>query len=244
MFAVQIMTYEEAKKFKFNPFDLTKVWPHKQFPLMEVGELVLDRNPDNYFSQIEQLAFSPANLVCGIEASPDKMLQGRLFAYDDTHRHRLGANFDQLPVNRSKCPVMSPTLRDGPYCCTDNGGEAPNYWPNSYSGLNMDAHYKDHSDHLTGDIDRFDTSNDDNFVQVTDFWTKVLKPEERERLVQNLADHMKNAELALQNRALKNWEKVHPELGSKLRNALNLAKVSLDGGGTCNEGSNQQFWHS
>ena len=98
---IQVMTFQEAENWKFNPFDLTKVWPHDEFPLIQVGKLVLNKNPKNYFAEVEQLAFSPAHLVPGIEASPDKMLQGRLFSYSDTHRHRLGANYLQIPVN---CP--------------------------------------------------------------------------------------------------------------------------------------------
>jgi catalase len=172
---VQVMTFQEAKTWKFNPFDLTKVWPHKEFPLIEVGKMVLDRNPNNYFAEVEQMAFEPSNLVPGIETSPDKMLQGRLFAYADTHRHRLGANYNQLPVNRAKCPVMHPTQRDGPYCYDDNTTNLPNYWPNSFLDTKCNPKFKEHVDaNVAGDVDRHDSSNDDNFDQVTDFWNKVL----------------------------------------------------------------------
>jgi len=111
-----------------------QVWPHSEFPLIPVGQIVLDRNPKNYFAEVEQIAFSPSHLVPGIEASPDKMLQGRLFSYADTHRHRLGANYLQIPVN---CPYRSRVAnyqRDGPGCYTDNQAGAPNYFPNSFSG--------------------------------------------------------------------------------------------------------------
>lgn len=112
---IQVMTFAQAERFRWNPFDLTKVWPHGEFPLIPVGRVVLDRNPANYFAEVEQLAFSPANLVPGIEPSPDKMLQARLFAYNDTHRHRLGANYAQIPVN---CPLRTIKMRnysrDGP----------------------------------------------------------------------------------------------------------------------------------
>jgi len=101
---IQVMTFQQAEDWAFNPFDLTKVWPHGEFPLLPVGRIVLNRNPGNYFAEVEQIAFSPAHLVPGIEPSPDKMLQGRLFSYNDTHRHRLGANFDQIPVN---CPYRA-----------------------------------------------------------------------------------------------------------------------------------------
>lgn len=131
---IQVMTFEEAEKVKFNPFDLTKVWSQKEYPLIPVGKMTLDRNPNNYFAEVEQAAYSPAHLVPGIEASPDKMLQGRLFAYDDTHRHRLGANFLQLPIN---CPYrvsVKNYQRDGPMCFNDNQAGAPNYFPNSFEG--------------------------------------------------------------------------------------------------------------
>lgn len=119
---VQIMTFAQAEKFEFNPFDLTKIWPQSEYPLIKYGKLVLDRNPNNYFAEVEQIAFAPSNLVPGIEPSPDKMLQGRLFSYADTHRHRLGANHLQLPVN---CPYRVQTKnyqRDGPMNFTDNHG--------------------------------------------------------------------------------------------------------------------------
>lgn len=121
-FKIQIMTYEQAEKAPFNPFDVTKVWPQADYPLIPVGQFTLDRNPNNYFAEVEQIAFSPANLVPGVEPSPDKMLQGRLFSYSDTHRHRLGPNHLQLPVN---CPYRVSAKnyqRDGFMCFNDNQG--------------------------------------------------------------------------------------------------------------------------
>lgn len=222
---VQIMTFQQAKTFKFNPFDLTKVWPHKEYPLIEVGKMVLNRNPMNYFADIEQMALEPSNLVPGIEPSPDKMLQGRLFAYADTHRHRLGANYNQLPVNRPKCPVMHPTSRDGPYCYDDNQSNLPNYWPNSFLNTKCNLKYKEHKDvNVSGDVDRFDNSNDDNFAQVTDFWSKVLTAEERERLANNIGGHLVNAQPFIQERAIGNFEKVHPDFGAKIRLAIKKVK--------------------
>lgn len=131
---LQVMTYQEAENFRFNPFDLTKIWPQKEFPLIPVGRMVLDRNATNYFAQVEQVAFAPANMIPGIEPSPDKMLQGRLFSYVDTHRHRLGANYTQIPVNCPKAGVPRATYtRDGPMCIFSQDG-APNYFPNSFGG--------------------------------------------------------------------------------------------------------------
>lgn len=106
---IQVMTLDEAEKCKFNPFDVTKIWPHGEYPLIPVGRMVLNRNPTNYFAEVEQIAFAPAHLIPGIEASPDKMLQGRLFSYPDTHRHRLGPNYLQLPVN---CPFKGKFSRE------------------------------------------------------------------------------------------------------------------------------------
>merc|ERR1712076_253722 len=151
---VQVMTFEEAEKWEFNPFDLTKVWPHGEFPLRQVGKLTFNRNPKNYFAEVEQLAFSPAHLVPGIEASPDKMLQGRLFSYSDTHRHRLGANYQQIPVN---CPFNTRARnyqRDGPLTVDSNQEGAPNYFPNSFSGPQDDVKYLDttYKANISGDV--------------------------------------------------------------------------------------------
>jgi len=219
---VQIMTFEQAKNWYHNPFDLTKVWPHSEFPLIEVGRMVLDRNPTNYFAQVEQAAFCPANLVPGVEPSPDKMLQGRLFAYSDTHRHRLGANFHQIQVNRPRCPVISPTQRDGPYCYDDNQGGMPNYFPNSFLNAKPQALYKEHRQRHEGieDVDRHDSSQEDNFSQVGIFWEKVLTEPERERLVQNIAGHLKDAQPFIQERAIGNFEKAHRDYGMRVRMAL------------------------
>ena len=127
------MPEAEAQNYKWNIFDVTKVWPHKDYPLHEVGKLVLDRNPENYFAEVEQVAFSPAHMVPGIEPSADKMLQGRLFSYSDTHRHRLGANYQQIPIN---CPYMTKVnnaMRDGFAVVNNNLGSKPNYEPNMYN---------------------------------------------------------------------------------------------------------------
>jgi catalase len=127
--SVQVMPYDDAKAYRFNPFDLTKTWPHKDYPLLKVGTMTLDRNPDNFFAQIEQAAFSPGNTVPGIGLSPDKMLLGRAFAYNDAQRNRIGTNFHQLPVNRPRVPVNS-YLFDG-QMAYEHSGSAPTYAPNS-----------------------------------------------------------------------------------------------------------------
>jgi catalase len=139
---IQIMTEEESRSYHINPFDLTKVWPHGDYPLIDVGFFELNRNPDNYFAQVEQAAFAPAHVVDGIGYSPDKMLQGRLLSYPDAHRYRLGANYEQIPVNR--CPFMVNNYqRDGQMRVDGNGGSNPNYFPNSFDNIVVDESYKE-----------------------------------------------------------------------------------------------------
>lgn len=129
-----------SQNLSFHPFDLTKVWSHKDYPLIEVGLIELNRNPENYFADVEQSAFNPANAVPGIGFSPDRMLQGRLFAYGDAHRYRLGVNADSIPVNRSHCPVHN-YHRDGHMRVDGNAGASVNYEPNSFNGPVSDTKY-------------------------------------------------------------------------------------------------------
>lgn len=223
-FYIQVMTFEEAEKFRFNPFDLTKVWSQKEFPLIPVGRVVLDRNPTNYFAEVEQIAFSPAHMIPGIEASPDKMLQGRLFSYSDTHRHRLGTNYQQLPVN---CPMQARPQnyqRDGPACTTDNQTGAPNYFPNSFKGPADDLKYAQHSVSYSGDVRRYRTDDDDNFTQPGIFWRDVLSEDDRRALVANMAGHLKDAAQFLQERTVKNWSQADKDWGARLQRALDEFK--------------------
>ncbi|KAH8274535.1 hypothetical protein KR044_006581 [Drosophila immigrans] len=226
---IQVMTFEQAKKYKFNPFDVTKVWSHKEYPLITVGKMVLNRNPKNYFAEVEQIAFSPAHLVPGIEPSPDKMLQGRLFSYSDTHRHRLGPNYLQIPVN---CPYrvkVTNFQRDGFMNVTDNQDGAPNYFPNSFNGPQECPRARALSTccPVTGDVYRYSSGDtEDNYAQVTDFWVQVLDNCARKRLVQNIADNLSNASQFLQERAVKNFTLVHADFGRMLTEALNLIKSS------------------
>src|SRR5277367_5942103 len=139
---IQVMTDAQAKKFRWNPFDLTKVWPHKEYPLIDVGVMELNEIPKNYFAEVEQSAFAPAHIVDGMGYSPDKMLQGRLLSYPDAHRYRLGANYEQIPVN--KCPyLVNNYQRDGHMRVDGNGGGEPNYFPNSFDGIYTDESYKE-----------------------------------------------------------------------------------------------------
>mmetsp|Transcript_10976 Transcript_10976/g.12717 ORF Transcript_10976/g.12717 Transcript_10976/m.12717 type:complete len:541 (+) Transcript_10976:44-1666(+) len=216
---VQIMTYDQAKQSPFNPFDLTKIWPHNEYPLHEVGRLVLDQNPDNYFAQVEQLAFSPSHLIPGIEPSPDKMLQARLFSYPDTHRHRLGANYQQIPVNAPLHMNTNNYQRDGPMTVNSNGGGAPNYFPNMFHGSRpsvKNGNHRWHSDNATGDVERVETGDEDNFSQCRDFFLKTLSAEERDRLTTNISNHLANASEPIRIRAISNFACVHPEYGKAI----------------------------
>ncbi|XP_037622726.1 catalase isoform X1 [Sebastes umbrosus] len=220
-FYIQIMTFEQAEQFQFNPFDLTKIWPQKEYPLIPVGKLVLNRNPANYFTEVEQLAFDPSNMPQGIEPSPDKMLQGRLFAYPDTHHHRLGANYLQIPVN---CPYrarVSNYRRDGPMCVTDNQGGAPNYYPNSFSAPETQPRFVESKFKVSPDVARYNTDDEDNVTQVRNFYMRVLNEEERQRLCQNLAGSLKAAQLFIQKRMVETLKAVHPDYGSRVQTHLN-----------------------
>lgn len=229
---LQIMTFDEAEKFRWNPFDLTKVWPHKEFPLIPVGRMVLNRNPSNYFAEVEQSAFSPSNMVPGIEPSPDKMLQGRLFSYHDTHLHRLGTNYLQLPVNCPYAARVRNYQRDGPQCYATNDQDgAPNYYPNSFSGPQDSAKHLEalKSCPVTGEVGRYNNADEDNFTQVGNFWRNVLNAQEREDLAQNIAGHLKDAQEFIQKRAVHNFGQADPEYGAKIQKYLDQhAKASSD----------------
>uniref|UniRef100_A0A8D8QZR1 Catalase n=1 Tax=Cacopsylla melanoneura TaxID=428564 RepID=A0A8D8QZR1_9HEMI len=221
-FYIQVMTFEQAEHWKWNPFDLTKVWPHREFPLIEVGQLVLDKNPSNYFAEVEQIAFSPSHLVPGIEPSPDKMLQGRLFSYPDTHRHRLGPNYLQLPVNCPFATKVANYQRDGPMAFNNQAG-APNYFPNSFSGPQESARGKLSTFNVSGDVDRYNSADEDNFSQCTLFWN-ILSQAEKDRLIDNIVGSLQNATDFIQERAVGNFSQVNAEFGQKLRAGLKAAK--------------------
>ncbi|KAJ8935770.1 hypothetical protein NQ314_012659 [Rhamnusium bicolor] len=219
-FYVQIMTPEQAAKSPYDPFDDSKVWLHADYPLIPVGRFVLNKNPKNYFAEVEQIGFDVAHLIPGIEPSPDRMLQGRLFNYGDTHRYRLGVNSLQLPVN-SPFKVHSYT-RDGRSTINSQGG-TPNYHPNSFKGPENDrrAQALSPSLPLSGVAKRIDNGNDDNFTQARLLYQRVLKPDERSRLIQNIASWLKPTNSVLQDRAIVNFSKVDESLGQQIREELN-----------------------
>ncbi|MBT2381292.1 catalase [Streptomyces sp. ISL-111] len=186
---VQVMPAAEAAEYRFNPFDLTKVWPHADYPLQRVGRLVLNRNPDNVFAEVEQAAFSPNNFVPGIGPSPDKMLQGRLFAYADAHRYRLGVNHTQLPVNAPKAAEVDNYGRDGLHATRHGSRHDKNYEPNSYAGpaqtdAALAAPLAIHG--WTGTHEAPAHAKDDDFFQAGELF-RLMSEEEKGRLVANIA---------------------------------------------------------
>ncbi|CAM9332969.1 unnamed protein product [Choristocarpus tenellus] len=211
------MTSEEATRSSFNPFDVTKVWPHDAYPLREVGRMTLNRNPSNYFAEVEQMAYAPSNMIPGIEPSPDKMLQqGRLFSYNDTHRHRLGANYEQLSVNRPFNSSVSVYSRDGPMRLDTNMAGTPNYFPNSFSGpqpLADASHTTWKTVTVSGEAGRYPTGEDDNFSQCGDFFRKTLCADARERLTDNIAGAMAGAQEFIQKRAIANFAAADADYG-------------------------------
>ncbi len=221
---VQIMPLAAAETYRFDPFDVTKVWLYSDYPLIPIGRLVLDRNPQNFYADIEQAAFSPANLVPGVEVSPDKLLQGRLFSYPDAARYRLGANFAQLPVNQAKVPIAN-HQRDGLMRVDGNGGSALNYAPNSYGGPVAVPSTKEVPSALTGTTGRTEypqASKADDFEQAGMLW-RVLKPDEQDRLVANLSGHLRGAERAIQERQVQHFVKADATYGARIAKALGIS---------------------
>jgi catalase len=218
---MQVMAFEEAADYRFNPFDLTKVWPHGDYPLHTVGRLVLDRNPANYFAEVEQSAFEPANMVPGIGPSPDKMLLGRLFSYPDTHRHRIGPNYLQLPINAPKVEVHSYN-KDGAMAYANPSD--PVYAPNSFGGPAADPAYGEPSFDVAGEIVRAAYTRhaeDDDFGQPGNLYRKVLDEGARSRLVANISGHLRNgvSEPVL-SRAIEYWRQVDADLGARVAKEL------------------------
>lgn len=220
---IQLMPEKDAETYRINPFDLTKVWPHKDYPLIEVGVLELNRNPKNYFAEVEQAAFSPANLPPGIGASPDKMLQGRLFAYPDAQRYRLGGNHQMLPINRSLSPVRTYQV-DGAMRFDDNGAytqdEHDNYEPNGFNGPIQDPSLKEPPLRINGYIDRHDQhKGNDDYTQAGDLY-RLLSESEKDRLTSTIAGTMKSIpkDLALKN--IEHFKKCDPDYGSRIAKKL------------------------
>jgi len=224
---IQVMTDEQAGAFKWNPFDITKVWPHADFPLIEAGVLELNEIPANYFADVEQAAFAPAHTVDGVGLSPDKLLQGRILAYPDAHRYRLGANYEQIPVNRPISPVHN-YQRDGFMNVDGNGEDSPNYFPNSLDNIVADKAYKEPPQKLDSDVaDHYDrNAGDDHYSQPGALFRRVMTEAERKSTISNFIASMKGItgpkreEIIL--RQLTHFRKADEELALKVAGGLGM----------------------
>ncbi|MFC7394123.1 catalase [Scopulibacillus cellulosilyticus] len=218
---VQIMPLEDAEHYKFDPFDVTKVWSHKDYPLIEVGRMVLNKNPENYFAEIEQAAFSPATIVPGIDFSPDKMLQGRLFAYNDAHRYRIGTNYQMLPVNRPVNEVNN-YQRDGAMRFDDNGGGSGNYEPNSFNGPQEVSDAAQAPLPVSGIAESVPYDKNDHYTQPGDLY-RLMSEEERGRLVDNIVNAMRPVKKEIQLRQIEHFRKADPEYGQRVAEGLGIS---------------------
>jgi catalase len=220
---MQIMTPEQAKDYRWDIFDITKVWPHGDFPPIKIGKLVLNRNPVNYFAEVEQAAFCPGNLVPGIAASPDKMLQARLFSYHDTHIHRLGPNYHLIPVNRPKNAPENSYQRDGFMRVDENAGGGPNYWPNSFGGPEPDPTTGEPPFEVFDHAARHPYSHpNDDFEQAGALYHKVMTDKDRDHLIGNIVDHLGGAQKRIQLRQTSLFYKADSEYGRRVAEGLGL----------------------
>lgn len=222
-FYVQIMPEADASKVPYNPFDLTKVWPHGDYPLIEVGELELNRNPDNYFAEVEQVAMSPANIVPGIGFSPDRMLQGRLFSYGDAHRYRLGVNHHQIPVNAPRCPFHN-YHRDGAMRVDGNSGNGATYEPNSYNVFQEQPDFSEPPLSLEGAADNWNHREDNDYFSQPRKLYELLSADEHQRMFERIAGDMQDVPEFIQQRQIALFSEVHPEYGAGVAKALKMRK--------------------
>jgi len=233
----QMMPPKDAANYRFHPFDITKVWPHDDYPLIPFGRMTLNRNPENYFAEVEQAAFSPGNFVPGIAPSPDKMLQGRLFSYHDTHRHRLGPNYHLLPVNAPRNSPEYNNQRDGAMRTDDNGKSSYHYYPNTFGGPTPDSKLAPPAVALDGKAARYEYKHpQDDFVQAGELYRKVMSKKDRDNLVGNIVGHLGGAMKRIQFRQTALFFKADKEYGIRVAEGLKLdikkveklAKMSLE----------------
>jgi catalase len=213
------MPEKEAETYHINPFDLTKVWPHGDYPLIEVGELTLDRNPENYFAEVEQAAFEPRNVVPGMGFSPDKMLQGRLISYPDAHRYRLGVNYDSLPINKPQCPFATYN-KDGAMRFDGNGGASPNYEPNSFGGPTQDPAYRERPKAISGTVDRHNHRDENDYYTQPGNLFRLMKPDAQQRLIKNIVGSLKETPQRIQELQVQHFYKADPAYGSGVAKGL------------------------
>lgn len=224
-FYIQVMPEADAAKVPYHPFDLTKIWPHADYPLIEVGEYELNRNPENYFAEVEQVAMSPANIVPGIGFSPDRMLQGRLFSYGDAHRYRLGVNHHQIPVNAPRCPFHN-YHRDGAMRVDGNSGNGVTYEPNSFGKFQEQRDFSEPPLALNGAADHWNyREDDDNYFSQPRALYELLSDEEHQRMFQRIAGELVQIPEFIQERQIALFTQVHPEYGAGVAAALEALKA-------------------
>ena len=218
---IQVMPEAEAATYHINPFDLTKVWPHADYPLIEVGEMELNRNPRNYFAEIEQAAFEPRNVVPGMGFSPDKMLQARLISYPDAHRYRLGGNYQSLPVNAPKCPYATYN-RDGTMALGDNGGSSPNYEPNSFGGPKEDRRYVERPvTYASSTVARWDhREHDPDYYSQAGNLFRMFDEGQKQRLIANISGGLSQVPERIQDLQIQLFYKCDPAYGEGIAKAV------------------------
>ena len=225
---VQIMPAKDAKAYRWNILDITKVWPHKDYPLVDIGRMTLNRNPENYFAEVEQSAFSPGNFVPGIGASPDKMLQARVISYHDAHLYRLGPNYQLLPINAPKACKAATYQRDGTMRL-DDPGAGPNYWPNSMGGPAPDPAFAEPPIDLEGQAMRHPQDlTDDDFFQPGELYRRVMTDTDRDHLVGNIVAHLGNARKRIQLRQAAVFFKADPDYGRRVAKGLDLDVTQVE----------------
>jgi catalase len=216
---IQVMTEAEAARYRINPFDITKIWPFKDYPRIEVGEVVLNRNPQNYFADVEQAAFAPSAVVPGLGFSPDRLLQGRLFAYADAHRYRLGVNYHQIPVNEPHNEATD-YHRDGGIRVDGNGGSAQNYHPNSFDQVGEQKEAAQPASSFTGPIDRYDHRKDADYYAQAGALFRLMSEAQRALLVSNIVAAMKSVPHFIQERQIEHFRKADADYGERVARAL------------------------
>ncbi len=228
---VQVMPEADADTYRIHPFDLTKVWPHEDYPLQEVGVMELNRNVENYFAEVEQATFEPSNIVPGIGFSPDKVLQNRVLSYADAHRYRLGGpNYHQVPVNQAKAAKVATYHRDGTLRVDGNYGSTVDYEPNSFNGPVQNNGLQEPPLRISGDTGRYEYKCDDEdyYGQPRIFWEKALDDTGRAHLVENIVTSMTNPKMMIddprpiQERMLSHWYKIHPDFGAMVAKGIGM----------------------
>ena len=224
-FCVQIMPEKDAGTYRFNPFDLTKVWSQKDYPLIEVGILELNRNPEDYFAEVEQAAFSPSNIVQGISFSPDKMLQARIFSYGDAHRYRVGTHYEMLPVNRPKVPVHNYNL-DGSMRFDAPKGTDAYYEPNSFGGPVQDARFAEPPLKVSGDADRYDHRDENDYYTQPGDLFRLMRPDQQAQLFSNIATAMAGVPQEIIQRELVHFHRADPAYAAGAAKALGVENLA------------------